>query len=108
MQLPDECGESFLWVFWHGGIWCYLCDVCPQCWVDVVGGGLELSFGVGEFVEEIAHVGVASVTEDGGGYLLPAGNQGGVFDVEGECKSKSSIFDGREKLYFVVWGKCGV
>ena len=45
---------------------------------------------------------MASVREDGWCYLLPAGYEGCVLDLECGCEAEPSVGDGREQLYVVI------
>ena len=45
--------------------------------------------------------------QDGWGDLLPAGDKGGVFDVESGGKAEAAIGDRCEELYVVFWCECG-
>ena len=108
VEVPDECCEAFLLVFFDVGFWCDFGDGRPECWVDIVGGSLELCPGVGQVAEEITHGCVAGLCENGGSNLLPAGYKCGVFYMECGCEAEAALVDGGEQLYVVVWGELPV
>ena len=66
-----------------------------------------MGFSVVDLSKEVAEGVVASVFEDGWGYLLPAGYKGSVFAVGGGGEAEAPVGDGVEELYAVRWGGFG-
>ena len=89
----DEGRELFLLVFLRGGVGRDFADIGPDRRVYIVGGGVELYFGVWQFVEEGSTSGVPCAGKDCWGGLLPAGDKGGVFDVGGGREAEASVVD---------------